>query len=343
MIYVNGRFLEQPITGVQRFATELLLELILIRTDITVLVSDLSEIKNKALLKKFNIKEVRGYKGHLWEQITLPIFLKKNCSPLLLSLCSTAPVLYFNQIVTHHDITYIRYPKSFSWKFKLFYKLLIPNILRNSKRVLTVSSFSKQEISEYYNVDPQKISIIYNAVSSQFNLNDVGKEDFALAVSSPNYHKNFQKMIEAFLVSNTKTKLYIIGSLSNTFNNIQYKKDSRIKFLGRLTDEEMILLYQKAKFFIFPSLYEGFGIPPLEAQACGCPVISSNTTAMPEVLGDSVIYFDPNNLTEIVSTIETISSDKELVDELIERGLSNVKRFSWKSSALQLNKIIEGV
>lgn len=345
MIYINGRFLEQDLTGVQRFAGELALELSKLRDDITVLVPNKSKIKNQQYLHLLNIVEVSGYTGHLWEQVTLVNFLVKNNKPALLNLCSTAPLFYKNQIVTHHDITYIRYPQSFSKKFRMLYKLLIPLMLKNSKKVITVSDFSKQEISEHYHVDKEKIEIINNAVNGEFiPMNNSHKERYALAVSSANYHKNFAMMIDAFLESNADMSLYIIGSMSSlSFSSVKYTEDPRIKFLGRVDDKELITIYQKASFFIFPSLYEGFGIPPLEAQACGCPVISSNVASMPEVLENSVIYFNPFNKSEIIAAIEKISADQLLSEQLIQKGLANVERFSWKKSAIELNNIIEKV
>ena len=344
MIYVNARFLTQPLTGVQRFALELSKELNILRNNLVFLVNDKSKIINVDLVKDFNIVETNGGKGHYWEQITLPKYLKSIGSPLLINLCSTAPIFYQNQIVTHHDVTYVRYPESFSFKFRLLYKLLIPKMLASSKSVITVSNFSKKEISEVYNIPIEKFKIIYNAVNENFNPNtNIPYGDFCLAVSSPNLHKNFHRMIEAFLLSDTTLNLYIIGGQALSFSNIDYQSDSRIKFLGRIDDAELINLYQNAAFFIFPSLYEGFGIPPLEAQACGCPVIASNTASIPEVLGNSVEYFDPLNVNEIQLAIEKIANNKEFRDSLTMLGYENVKRFSWKKSASELNDLISKV
>ena len=343
-IYINARFLTQPLTGVQRFSLELCKELNILRNDLVFLVNDKKQIINSDLVKDFNIVEINNGKGHYWEQIALPKYLKNLGSPLLINLCSTAPIFYQNQIVTHHDVTYVRYPTSFSFKFRLFYNLLIPAMLRSSKQVVTVSNFSKKEISDVYSISPHKINVIYNAVSDSFTSDEnIKREHFCLAVSSPNLHKNFQRMIEAFLASNTDLHLLIIGGQATTFSNINYKEDPRVKFLGRIDDAELIRLYQKASFFIFPSLYEGFGIPPLEAQACGCPVIASNAASIPEVLGNSVEYFDPMNVQEIKSLIEEMTHNENLKSKLSVLGFENVKRFSWKNSASRLNDLINKV
>lgn len=346
MIYINARFLTQKTTGVQRFAFELSKSLSNLRGDIVFLVSDLDEIFDKSALGCLNIKEIKGGRGHYWEQITLPFYLKSINNPLLVNLCNTAPVFYKNKISVVHDVTFLHYPESYSLTFRIAYKVLIPLIIKLSKRIVTVSNFSKKDLFLIYNLNPKNVEVVYNAVSKSFKpllTCSKSNKNFALAVSSPNKHKNFSRMIDAFLKSNVSLDLKIIGSLSSTFSNqvSNISQDHRIKFLGRVDDETLIDLYQNAKFFIFPSLYEGFGIPPLEAQACGCPVISSNAASLPEVLGDSVLYFDPTNIDSIKSAIEKINSNADLQDKLILEGYENLKRFSWEKSAIKMNEIIK--
>lgn len=349
MIYINGRFLEQSITGVQRFASELVLALAQIRFDLTIIVPNKSKVLNQSFLHGLRVEEVIGGTGHYWEQVTLPKYLKKIGSPLLLNLCNSAPIFYKNKISTHHDITYVKFPESYSWKFRWFYKTLTPLFLNNSHLVITVSDFSKKDISEFYNIPLEKIIVIYNAVSPSFQLKNIqhgfeAKEKFALAVSSPNYHKNFARMIEAYSQANVSYKIKIIGSASGVFSTTSDNQhttqidQTKIEFAGRVTDEQLIQLYQDAEFFIFPSLYEGFGIPPLEAQSCGCPVISSNAASLPEVLKESVLYFDPLNVADIQKAVEKIVDDVNLKEQLIKKGFENVKRFSWKNSAQQLSE-----
>jgi glycosyltransferase involved in cell wall biosynthesis len=346
MIYVNARFLTQELTGVQRFAEQLSLSLINLRDDL-VFISPDGIIRN-SVADRLNVKIIGKKHGHAWEQFELPFYLKRQGSPLLLNLCSTAPVFYKNQIVTHHDVTYKRYPKSFSRNFKLLYGILVPLMLKNSHRLLTVSEFSKGEISEIYNVDENKISIIYNAVSGDFSYSESQKhtEKYLLAVSSPNYHKNFHGMIEAFLkLKNTNCKLKVIGSASTSFAAQDYtqllKDSSDIEFLGRVDDKQLVQLYQNALAFVFPSFYEGFGIPPLEAQACGCPVISSNAASMPEVLADSVVYFSPGDTDMMAEAMMKIIADESLRADIISAGQENVKRFSWDASATKISAILD--
>lgn len=345
MIYINGRFLTQKITGVQRFAYELSKRLSQTRKDIVFLVPDLSSINPEYSISSMQIVEVKGGGGHYWEQITLPRFLKRNGMPLVISLCNTGPAFYKNQIATSHDITYVRFPNGFPKKFRYFYRLITPLIIKNAKSILTVSNFSKEEISTYYGCDKNKIHVIYNAVNEDFkniNCDSVGEERYFLAVSSVNYHKNIHGLVQAFMESKLDAKLNIIGGTTKIFNDVNIKVDDpRINFLGRVDDKTLIQLYQNAQAFIFPSFYEGFGIPPLEAQSCGCPVLSSDRASMKEVLASSAIYFDPENKSEIIDAMNSICSDSDLRKNLIQMGLDNVGRFSWQDSANKLNLLIE--
>lgn len=336
-------------TGVQRFAEEISLQIEHMRDDVILLVPDVKAIKKQSLLKRFNIEEVPGLSGHLWEQITLPLYLLRRKSPLLINLGNTAPVFYSHQVVTHHDITYLKYPKSFPFSFRLLYRIISPLMIRNSKQVVTVSQFSRSEISSQYRCQEEKIKIIYNAVSDLFEptkevTSEPDKERYLLAVSSTNYHKNFHGLIDAFSDANLDIDLKIIGDSADVFSTLDLKRNHpRIHFVGRVNDDELVKLYQHATAFVFPSFYEGFGIPPLEAQACGCPVISSNTASMPEVLGESVLYFNPESKREIINSLSLIVSDVELRAQLVEKGFKNKERFSWGESASKLNDIIRNV
>ena len=336
-------------TGVQRFAEEISLQIEYMRDDVILLVPDVKAIKKQSLLKRFNIEEVPGLNGHLWEQITLPLYLLRRKSPLLINLGNTAPVFYSHQVATHHDITYLKYPKSFPFSFRLLYRIISPLMIRNSKQVVTVSQFSRSEISSQYRCQEEKIKIIYNAVSDLFEptkevTSEPDKERYLLAVSSTNYHKNFHGLIDAFSDANLDIDLKIIGDSADVFSTLDLKRNHpRIHFVGRVNDDELVKLYQHATAFVFPSFYEGFGIPPLEAQACGCPVISSNTASMPEVLGESVLYFNPESKREIINALSLIVSDVELRAQLVEKGFKNKERFSWGESASKLNDIIRNV
>jgi glycosyltransferase involved in cell wall biosynthesis len=348
--YINARFLTQPVTGVQRYAIELSLRLKQLDPSIEFVCPQ--NVIQHDIFETLNTKIIGTRTGHLWEQIDLPKHLKKQGRPLLLNLCNTAPAFYKNKITVLHDIIHAIYPQSCTFAFRLWYRILIPHVLKNSLTVITVSEFSKKEISNHYKYPLENISVIYNAVDNRFKAKkgkDKTLEPYLLAVSSINYHKNYSRMIDAFLSlyksKKTNISLFIIGGTGQSYVKQRYdiEKDIPVCFLGRVSDDELISLYQNAEAFVFPSLYEGFGIPLLEAQTCGCPVISSNTAAMPEVLGDSAIYFNPSDVSEMRNAMDLIINNKQLQDSLINKGFLNVNRFSWDKSVHKLYNIISDV
>lgn len=345
MLVVNARFLTQNITGVQRFAIELSKHLKIMLGDDVLFVCP-QNIEQKELAQKLNVKIIGKNTGHLWEQMDLPYYLKQNKSPLLLNLCNTAPLFYKNKWVTIHDVAYERFPQSFDWKFRLLYKNLIPKIAKNSRHILTVSQFSKHEISNFYKIKKEKISVIHNAASVIFKQQKKeSKENYILGVSSLNYQKNFHSLVKAFnQINDKKIKLYLVGGINKSFASVELLNDiaqnKNIVFKGRVSDEELIRLYSNAKIFVYPSLYEGFGIPPLEAQACACPVICSNVASLPEVGKESVLYCDPHSVADIQEKIESLLKDENMQKKIMEKGLENVKRFDWRKSAKKLIELV---
>jgi len=172
-------------------------------------------------------------------------------------------------------------------------------------------------------------------------------DGYFLAVSSLNYRKNFVVVLQAFerfCEYNSEGNLLIIGDLKcESFNGINissYKQNNRIKFLGRVSDDELISYYQNAVCFIFPSLYEGFGIPVIEAQACGCPVISSNCSSLQEVLDESAIMCNPTDIEGFANAMKSIYEDDTLRNTIISKGFENAKRFSWEKSARKIERLI---
>lgn len=339
-IYINGRFLTQSLTGVQRFAYEIASNMTRLSNRVKIVApsdgyrnAELSDLKSQAIGK---------LQGHLWEQIELPRFLSKVGSPLLINLCNTAPVLYGNKISTIHDISFIRHPSTFSWKFRLAYRIAIPLILKTSKKIVTVSDFSRSELCAAYKSTKTNIDVIHNAISSTFRTLPKSHSDpYILSVSSLNRQKNLEGLVAAFeKIKGAPHKLYIAGGFSKNFAETElFKKISlnpNIKLLGRVSDEELVLLYNGASVFVYPSFYEGFGIPPIEAQACGCPVVVSSLASLPEVCGDSVLYCDPYDTSNMASQIFEVLSNPELSRKLVEAGFHNIKRFDWGQSARAL-------
>ena len=240
-----------------------------------------------------------------------------------------------------HDISFKVNPQFFSKKFSLYYKILIWILVKTSKKILTVSEFSKNEIIKYYNVSPKKIEIVYNSwehilnfkedfnILEKFNLKS---KSFYLGVSSVAPNKNFKYIIE--LAKLYPEKQFVIAGKKNekVFGNLGINEMNNLIWCGYVSDEELKALYMSCKGFIYPSFYEGFGLPPLEAMGCGCEEIYvSKTSCLPEIFEDSVIYINPNKVEKIFD--KKITVDKEKIKKVLGK-------YSWKESAF---KIIKGI
>jgi glycosyltransferase involved in cell wall biosynthesis len=271
------------------------------------------------------------------------------------------PIRAKKRIVTIHDVFHLAFYDDLSFKQKVYARLVINQAVRKSDVILTDSVFSSSEIKKHTGHDINHIvgcAIDFNRfhiidtielvrVRNKYNL----PEKFILFVGNIKPHKNLKKLLLSLekvsiinLVIVGKKDGFITGDdeLAVLINNTAFLKN-RVHFTGYVKDEDIPIIYNLAKLFVFPSLYEGFGIPPLEAQACGCPVITSNAASLPEVCGDSVIYCDPYSVDDIANKINMVLSDGALQNELRARGFENIKRFSWEKSAQQIINIIEDI
>ena len=346
-IYINARFLTTQTSGVQRYAIELTkafdrlvgekhenfenLDITLLAPKNLIINLDLINIK---------IKTVGFLSGHLWEQMELPFYCYNG---VLLNLCNTGPILFWRQIITIHDVAEYSIPNNFSFQFRKGYQILHKALSVVAKKIITVSLFSKSEIVKYYGVNPDKIDVIYEG-SNHINVRqeddkiiqdyNLLQKPFALAVSTINPNKNFSSIVSAFeSLKDLDCNLVIAGKKSEIFNQSENIVAQKSKYVGFVSDSELKALYKNAKCFIFPSFYEGFGLPPLEAMACGCPVIVSQSAALPEVCEDAVLYCDPSSSLSIAEQIRTILSNPSLASKLKEKGFNHSKKFSWLKCA----------
>ncbi len=349
MIFINSRFLTQDVSGVQRYAEQMCLALKKLRNDLVFIAPHGIRLHESA--KALDVQCIGHNKGHLWEQLDLPLYLRRQKNPLLVSISSTGPMLYRNQIATHHDINYVRFPQSYTRLFRLAYRTITPILLSRIKTLITSSSFSRTEISGFYGFAENKVLVVPAAVSDSFTPRPPHADAprYLLAVSSHAAHKNFSRLIQAFLSlrDHNDLQLHIVGATTGVFADPNLQRlacrDPRIRFLGRLSDAELIEQYQGAIAFVFPSLYEGFGIPPLEAQACGCPVLAANAASIPEVLQASALYFDPLDVGHMAAAMHRVLVDAPLRQALRIHGLNNVRRFSWNVSAQRLSQRIDAL
>lgn len=357
-IYINGRFLSQTITGVQRYALEVLksFDRLLSKGTINGKLYQLvlltpSNTRHKLPLKNIKVCKVGKLNGQLWEQLELPFF---SSGHLLINLCNTAPILKTNQLLTIHDAATSANKDNYSFAFRSWYKILHHTLPLRTKRITTVSNFSKSELLKYYPVQEEKVNVIYlgiehmnhirdnNLILKQYDLVDT---PYILAVSSLNPNKNFKGIIEALkYIKYDDVQIVLVGDKDNPiYKEAHLSKYTNIKLVGYVTDEELKALYKNANCFVFPSFYEGFGLPPLEAMSCGCPVVASNRASLPEVLGDSVLYCDPENPKDIAEKIAMVLDDQEIREEFQRKGLEKARQYSWNRCGFELFEILKEV
>ena len=338
-IYINGRFLTRPMTGVERYAYQVCKALAKLRFPFTVI------CPHATIMPCYDISDLSiiyyGYgNSHLWEQCVLPFFFLGKKDHLLFSFTGLGPIMMRQKIMTVHDLSFLENPSWFSRAYYWWYKMMTPLAVRTSQHIITVSEFSKKEILRFYPfIKEQDITVAYGAVDqtafhNQEQAEPINKR-FILAVSSIDPRKNFARLMDAFK-GMTDCSLYIVGSYSRAFSSTitTDQHAENIKFLGRVSDQELIHLYRQAVGFVFPSIYEGFGLPPIEAMSCGCPVLVSDIPVLNEVCGDAAIYFNPYDAANIQHAVkELLHLDSASRKKMQQAGLKNVQRFSWENTA----------
>ncbi|WP_415872551.1 glycosyltransferase family 4 protein [Burkholderia ubonensis] len=295
----------------------------------------------------------RWLKGSLWEQFALPFAIGERT---LLSLCNMGPLFARRQVLMVHDVAVYDLPENYSWKYRLWYRVAYAILRRRVRHIVTVSEFSKQRIMERLNIAESCISVIQNGVDhfdrivpdarilSRLNLRN---GNFVLIVGSLSVGKNLARVLAAVeqLGSNHGWQFVVVGGCDLRVFNSKAKSDfdlsTGIVTAGFVSDGELKALYEHAGCFLFPSLYEGFGLPPLEAMYCGCPVIASREAALPEVCGDAAMYCDAWSVDDIAVKVTQMMTDHVTRESLRARGLARARDFRWDVSARQLLDVLE--
>lgn len=353
MIYINGRFLLQNQTGVNRFAYELCRALAEMGVPF-ILCCPPGVIKDCYDVSGFSIWTCGWGKSHLWEQISLPwIFHRIKGEKVLLNFTGLSPLFVRKKVMTIHDLAFWVNPKWYSLSYRFLYRLLTPLCAFTSMKVLTVSEFSKNEIIRLLGIDRQKTVVVYNAVPFFFRIptvkNCMEKGKYVLAVSSIDPRKNFFTLLRAFAYVKAKDiKLYIIGGEDKIYSASirgleKMTKSGKVKWLGRVSDDELKQFYERALCFVYPSLYEGFGIPPLEAMSCGTPTVVSAIPPIKEVCGNAALYVNPYDEKDIAEKINLLIEDADLRKSLIVKGYERCQMFDWHRSANILINVVENL
>ncbi len=297
-----------------------------------------------------------------WEQIQLRTALKKQKIDIFYSPYPKVPLYQkIKKISSFFDLTYLLVePYKSRFKSRIYKKWLLDIYVKNSEKIVALSDKSKEDIMNLLKIEPDKISVIYPSVSEQF-LPKSEKEiavlrkkygienKYLLYVGNSNPHKNLVRLIDAynFLSEDIKEEYSLVlagvGSFFNSqpINFVSGHLPSTVYPLPFISDNDLPTLYSGAAVFIFPSLYEGFGLPPLEAMACGCPVVSSNTSSMPEILGDACLYFNPCDTKDISDKIEQLLKNENMKNELRQRGFERVKLYTVEKMTGRLLEVFE--
>jgi len=313
----------------------------------------LKYLSSEVELKKAYPSTESKYLAHLWSHFLLPfidgdfLFCPANIAPVFVPKNKKL-------VITLHDLAFLTYPKTVSKFFYIYYAFLIPFNIRRADAIITISKASKEEILRQFPNAKHKIDVIPLGIDSKYQiLDNVVKKKQLLYVGSINERKNLIGVIEAFekLPVEFGFNLVIVGNFSNLFSLSQKiqkvinraKTNKHIIFKQGLDDEALIYEYNVSTVFIFPSFYEGFGLPPLEAMACGTAVITSNISSMPEVCADAATYVDPYNIADMTNKMKILIEDKTLRKQMVKKGLERVKDFTWEKSAQAHLKVFNKV
>jgi glycosyltransferase involved in cell wall biosynthesis len=266
-----------------------------------------------------------------------------------------------NQIITIHDLLAFHFPHQNKFQY-YYYRYFLDKIIRHSKAVIAVSQSTKKDITKHLNYPADKIHVIYGGYDQSFfkpkpQDDDLIKrkyniEKYILTVGATYPHKNIERLIISYSLLPDRLKkeykLVVAGSREKYTHALMLlvkERDlqSNIVFTGYVSFDDLPYLYSGAAALVYPSLYEGFGLPPLEAMACGCPVVVSNISSLPEVCGDAAFYIDPYNVDDIANGIAKVLTDGILKEDLIRKGLERAKLFSWEKAARGILKVIESI
>lgn len=353
-VLVNARFLTQTLTGVQRYSLELVETLYRLlncgalngeRHSLLLLAPSGTKGGD---LQRIPLKRVGRLSGTLWSQLELPRHAKNG---VLWSPANAGPIHHACHVVTIHDAAVLDHPEWFSARFAAWYRFLLPRLAKNAVRILTVSEFSRERLAETLAMDPERISVVPNGVDTRFEtirpdaaetvLKRLGlPRNYVLALGSLEPRKNIGGLLSAWTLLLARKEidedvhLVVAGGKSSLFRDAKLPAlPERVVLTGYVTDEDLPALYSRALAFVYPSLYEGFGLPPLEAMACGAPVVTSGSTSIPEVTGNAALYVDPHETESIAEGLRLVLGDADLRASLRAAGLERAKVFSWDDSA----------
>lgn len=307
---------------------------------------------NFKLEDQYSLSILKSRYYSIYEQVELPAALSKH-NPIWIPhynypLLSSAP-----KVVTVHDMAHLALREMIGGFLKdLYASFMFKMLPKKVEQIISVSQFTKDELIKYTNIEPDKIQVVHNGLDS-FWYNVPKKENskdkpYLLYVGNVKPHKNLRTLVKAFLDIRDKIphNLVLVGkkngfiTIDQEIDQLVEKAPDRIEFTGFISDEQLKQYYTYADAMVFPSLYEGFGYPPLEAMACGTPVIASNAASIPEVCGNAASYFEPTNVDELVFKIEEVLTSNQLKQELMQKGKGQAKKFTIENCVEQTGVVL---
>ena len=293
----------------------------------------------------------------LWEHLKLPFIVNKGKFDLFFSPDHILPAqpLYCKKVLTVHDLSFVKFPELFTFAKRLYKRLMTPLSLKRADRIIAVSQNTKNDIVAIYGVAPEKITVVHNGVGNNFvpvkdeaslkcAKNKYGLPDrYVLCVGTIEPRKNIIRLIKAYEKIMARQPLVIVGKPGWLSEPIikGIRSSDRVIWLDNVETHDLPAIYSLASLFVYPSLYEGFGLPVLEAMACGTPVITSDLSSLPEVAGDAALLVDPNSVDEIALAIKRLLEDQGLRKDLISKGCLQAKKYSWEKCARETTKVYE--
>lgn len=253
------------------------------------------------------------------------------------------PIKAKKRMTAIHDVFHLAHFSTLNWPQKIYAKIMYNGASFLSDQIVTISQFSRAEIEKYLSIKPKKIRVVLNGIHHCGKIKDLQAvkkkyrlpDSFVLAVGNVKPHKNLSRLFEAY-----EGDIVVVGKIEGFITGMRLEKRPNIHFVGEVLDEEIPAFYQLAQVLVFPSLYEGFGYPPLEAMAWGCPVVASNRGSILEVCSDAAEFIDPNDVSSIRNGINAVLNNNKRREELISKGLSHVKKYDLQSRVKELTDVI---
>ncbi|MDY7022883.1 MAG: glycosyltransferase family 1 protein [Cyanobacteriota bacterium] len=350
-LLINLSVLIPKATGISVYASQILPHLK--RLNPTLLIAE-SKTDYSCYPLPNNMTPDQGTKGHfrrlLWTQFKLPFIYHQLKGNLVFSPLPEAP-LYTScrSIVMAHDLIPLRFPRRGS-RLTAYFKYYIPIVLNQAEHIVCNSQSTAQDLVDFYKIPETKITPIplgYNTEKFQFL--DLPTSNYFLYIGRHDAYKNLPRLITAFsqLPQGSNYDLWFAGPNDETYTpnlKAQVKElglEHQVKFLDYVSPEAFTKIINQAIALVFPSLWEGFGFPVLEAMACGTPVITSKLASLPEVAGDAALYIDPLNINEITEAMQTLAQDSQLRSHLRDLGLARAKEFRWKKTGKKTAQVLE--